>query len=266
MGSQIGSLFGGLFGDAGANFVGDQGGPDKVFGTKPKVAPFVPVDLADETGKAVAGNLANLPDITALLDKVIPGFSDMLSQGTTNATSELKGEIPADVQAQIQRNSAFKALQGGYAGTGMSHALTARVLGRTSLDLTQMGSNSAQMWANLAEQAYSPFTVSTGQQAGTTAANNAGTQANQQFQFNVDAAPDPGALGIFNVDAALGDKMLSFGMASLGGIGGGGGGGSGVPEQAPTGYNYNAGVYSPSGNSVDWRNNAVRPTGAWGYG
>lgn len=263
MGSQIGGLFGGLFGDAGQNFVDLQGGPDKVFGTKPDVAPFVPVNLSDETGKAVAADLANLPDISALLDKVIPGFSDLLAQGTANTASELRGELPADVAAQVQRSSAYRALQGGYAGTGMSHALAARDLGRTSLDLTQLGNNSAQLWSNLAEQAYSPFTISTGQQAGTTAANNAGTQANKQFQFNVNAAPDPGALGTFNVDAALGQQLLSFGLGAAGGaIGGGGGGGGGGSAQAPTGYNYNSGVYSPNvvsptGNSVDWRQNAT---------
>src|SRR4051812_32914390 len=106
MGSQLGGLFGGLFGDAGQEFVDLQGGPDKVFGTKPDVAPYVPVDLSAETGKAVAGNLENYSSITDLLNKLIPGFSDMLSQGASNTASELRGEVPADVAAQVQRGAA----------------------------------------------------------------------------------------------------------------------------------------------------------------
>lgn len=226
MGSQLGGLFGGLFGDAGQEFVDLQGGPDKVFGTKPSVAPYTPVDLSAETGKAVAGNLANYSSITDLLNQIIPGFTDMLTQGTANTNAELAGQLPPDVAAQVQRGAAYKALQGGYGGTPMAHALGARDLGLTSLNLMQQGTNSAQLWSNLAESAYSPFTVSTGQQASTTAANNAGIQAQQQYQNNVNAAPDPGALGIFNVDAALGQQMLSFGMAAAGGAMGGGGGGS----------------------------------------
>lgn len=222
MGSQIGALIGGLWGDPGQNFVDLQGGPDAVFGKKPQVAPFVPVDLTDETSKAVAGNLQNYPAITDLLNKIYPGFSDILAQGSQNTLDELQGKLPADVAAQVQRSSAFQSLMGGFSGTPMAHALSARDLGLTSLNLTQTGTNAAQQWASVAEQAYSPFTVSTSQQAAVTAANNAGTQANQQFKYNVAAAPDPGAAGIFNVDAALGQQMLSIGGAFLGGSFGGG--------------------------------------------
>lgn len=279
MGSQIGALFSGLWGDAGQNFVDLQGGEDAVFGTKPKVAPFEEIDLSSETTKALAANIENLPAITALLDKVIPGFSDLLATGTSNALSELKGELPPDVAAYIQRTSAFGSLMGGYSGTPMSKARTARDLGRTSLDLTTMGNNSAQIWTNLAEQAYSPFTISTGQQVSTTAANNAGIQANKQFQFNVDAAPDPGAAGVFGLDKELGMQMLSFGMgAGAGAIAGGGSGAASqyaqyaqyLPQQTSSntmagtgGYTYDAsiGQYVPATSGGDWRSNAT-----WGGG
>ncbi len=271
MGSQIGGLIGGIWGDPGQNFVNLQGGPDKVFGTKPQVAPFTPVDLSAETQKAVSGDLSNYGDISALLDKVIPGFSDMLSQGTLNTQQELQGILPADVAAQTQRSAAYQALQGGYGGTGMAHALTARDLGLTSLNLTQMGTNAAQQWSQLAEQAYSPFTVSTGQQASTTAANNAGLQAQQQAQFNVNAAPDPGAAGVFQLDKALGQQALSFGLGVAGGAIAGGGAsaalGATSGAQAGSGYAYNpgsgsyfntTGVAGPS-YAANWQN-----TPTWG--
>lgn len=265
MGSQIGALFGGLFGDAGQNFVDLQGGPDAVFGRKPDVAPFVPVDLSAETGKAVGGDLQNYDAITSLLNKIIPGFSDQVAQASANTTSELKGEIPQDVQDAVMRSSAFQSLQGGYAGTGMSKALTARDLGTTSLNLTQLGNNSAQVWTDIAEKAYSPFTVSTSEQAGTTAANNAGKQATDQFQFNVDAAPDPGAAGIFNLDKELGQQMLSFGLGAAGGAIAGGGAAAGAV--APAGQSNAAttanGLYRYDPASGQYVPASGGTTGAW---
>ncbi len=263
--SQIGALVGGLWGDAGENFVNEQGGAAKVFGTKPEVAPYKTLDLGQEIGRGVGFNLENLPAISSLLNKIIPGFSDMLGAGQenlaqvfANAQANLRGELTPEEIGNIQRSSAQQSLQGGYGGTGMAKALTARDIGQTTeqkqlqgAQLSALGANTAQQWAKLAEEAFSPFVVSTGQTAGTTAANLAGQREAQQMQFNVNAAPDPGALGIFNVDAALGQQMLSFGMAAAGGgIGGGGGGGATAQymgtgsAQAPAagygGYNYTA--------------------------
>lgn len=194
--------------------------PSAVFGKKPQVAPYTPVDLGAETGKAVDANLSNYDSISALLNKVYPGFSDILKQGSDNTLSELRGELPADVQGQIQRSSAFQSLMGGYSGTGMASANTARNLGRTSLDLTTLGTNSAQLWAKLAEDASSPFIVSTAEQAGTTAANNAGQQATDQLKFNVEAAPDPAAAGLFNYDTAQNQKLLALLASQAGGFAG----------------------------------------------
>ena len=271
--SQIGALVGGLWGDAGENFVNEQGGASKVFGTKPEVAPYVPIDLGEEIGKATGFNLENLDAITGLLDKVIPNFSELLQTGTANALALTRGELPqTDVEA-LMRSSAFKALQGGFGGTPMGTALSLRDLGISTLQGQEAGANMAQLWAKQAEEAYSPFLVSTGQTAGTTAANNAGLQAQQQFQFNVDAAPDPGALGIFNVDAALGQQMLSFGMASLGGIGGGGGGGGATAQymgtgsaQAPVGGYPMPGYNLPSNYSSGYAVNDWRSAQTWGGG
>jgi hypothetical protein len=249
--------------------IGDISGgdPSRIFGKRPDVAPFVPVDLSAETAKAVSANLENFDSITALLDKYIPGFSDMLQQGTTNALSELQGKLPQDVQDQVQRSSAFAALQGGFGGTAMGHALTARDLGLTSLNLTQLGGNAAQLWSQYAETGYGPFTISTGQQAGTTAANNAGTQATQQFQFNVDAAPDPATAGLFMLDQHIGDQFMSFGLGAAGGAIAGVG--SSLPKtNAPTGtgtwlYNPATGQYTPTAASTtSGANYTVQPT--WG--
>lgn len=212
--------------------VNEAGGKKAVFGTKPGVADYTPTDLGKEGAKAVQSNLANLPDIQALLEKILPGYGEMISQGSKNTLSLLRGEIPQDVQAAIQRSSAFKSLQGGYGGSPMSRALTARDIGRTSLDLTQEGGNAAQRWAGIAQGSVAPFTITTPMQAAQTERNNLYKQATEQFKYNVAAAPDPGAAGVFNLQTALGSMAASFGMSSaLGGM-------RGQQSQQQPGQNY----------------------------
>lgn len=202
--------------------INDAGGRDKVFGTKPGVSDYTPTDLGTEAGKAARGNLANMPDIMALLEKIMPGYGEMLKQGGMTTNSLLRGEIPQDVQDQVRRSSAFKALGGGYGGSGMSRALTARDLGRTSLDMTQLGANAAQRWAALAQGSVAPWMTTGAQQGDMTMRNNLYQQATQQQKFNVLAAPDPGAAGQFNLQNALGSQAMSFGMGSaMGSMGGG---------------------------------------------
>lgn len=69
-----------------------------------------------------------------------------------NTSALLNGQIPADVQAQVQNNAAFQALQGGYGGSNMAHALTARDLGTTSLGLQQQGAQNLGQQQQLAQQ------------------------------------------------------------------------------------------------------------------
>lgn len=70
----------------------------------------------------------------------LPG--EALLQQAQDVTSQmLQGEIPEDVQAQVEQISAERAIQGGF-GFGDSQAarnLVARDLGLTSLDITNQG-------------------------------------------------------------------------------------------------------------------------------
>lgn len=223
--------------------ISDAGGGDKVFGTKPGVAEFTPTDLSAETGRAVRGNLANMSEIQALLERILPGYKNIVGQDSKNIQSLLRGEIPADVQAAIQRSSAHRSLQGGYGGSGMSKALTARDLGRTSLDLMERGGNAAQRWMQGTQNSVAPFIVTTAQQAAQTERNNLYTQATEQHKMNVLAAPDPGAAGQFNLQTALGSQAMSFGMGSaMQGMGGGS-----AAAQQPRGTGMAAGAASGSG-------------------
>lgn len=193
------------------------GGGSSVFGTKPGVAEYTPLDLAAEQKKAVGSNIAAMPDIEALLNKILPGYSDMVKQGSKNTLSLLKGEIPQDVQQRVRSTDAFQSLMGGFAGSDMSKALTARDFGLTSLQLMGQGTNSAQQWANIAHGNVSPMLINPGEQADVTMRNNLYRQATQQFKENVMAAPDPAAAGLFNTISTIGSTAASFGLGMMGG-------------------------------------------------
>jgi hypothetical protein len=202
--------------------IGSAGGGEAVFGRKPGVAGYTATDPGTEAKRAVKSNIDNSADIAALLEKILPGYGEMVKKGSDNTLALLKGEIPKDVQDAIYRSGAFKSLAGGFGGSGMSKSLTARDLGLTSLDLMAKGENSAQRWAGLTESSVAPFEVTGKDQTDATFRNNLYKQAVEQFKFNVEAAPDPSAAGLFNLTSAIGSTAASFGMGSaLGGIGGG---------------------------------------------
>lgn len=193
------------------------GGKKAVFGSKPGVAEYVPTDLGAEAKRAAKSNLENAPDTIAYLDRILPGYSEMVKQGSTNTQALLRGEIPKDVQDKIYRNSAFKSFAGGYGGSGMSKALTARDFGLTSLDLMDKGVNSAQKWMGMTQESMAPTLITAKDQAGQTERNNLYKQAVEQMKYNVLAAPDPGAAGLFNTISTIGGTAASFGTMGMGG-------------------------------------------------
>lgn len=91
-------------------------------------------------------NAFNREQLLESLGIQIPGYKEGQAQRTQNAMSLLRGELPPDVAAQIQRNTASKALTGGYAGSQVARNLTARDLGRTTMDLQNAG---AQQFSNI---------------------------------------------------------------------------------------------------------------------
>ncbi len=249
-----------------------------VFGSKPAVAPYTPTDFSAEQTKALTENIGAFPDITQLgdlyqqymlggLNAQIPGFSNILASGgkTTQemldaAAPLLRGEIPQDVQDQVQRSTAYQSLMSGTAGSGMSRALTARDLGLTSLGLEQQGAqlateggNAAQRWAGLAEGTMlnpSSMLITPQQQAALTMQNNLYKQSTQQYANNVAASPDPVAKGISDTIMSLVGAYLGHGMGGgqSGGGGGGATGGGGTPGGAGVASYQNFG-YAPAVNT-----------------
>jgi len=88
-------------------------------------------------------NTFNQDQLDAILERAIPGYKAIQSQRSANIGNELRGALPPDVQAAVERAGAARSLTGGYAGSGFGGNLTARDLGLTSLDLMGRGNTEA---------------------------------------------------------------------------------------------------------------------------
>jgi hypothetical protein len=84
-------------------------------------------------------NEFNRAELRKMLGETIPGYEEGQAQRSQTALSLMRGEVPADVQEMIQRSAAARAVSGGYGGTPAGRNLVARDLGRTSLDMMNMG-------------------------------------------------------------------------------------------------------------------------------
>jgi hypothetical protein len=112
--------------------------------------------------QAPSVNQASMQQLQALLGTALPGYQQQVGQMQTGAMNllggpitqdllgpttqqMLAGNVPADVQNQIQRIAAQQAISGGTAGagTGTSGTITARDLGLTSLNIMQQGQQRA---------------------------------------------------------------------------------------------------------------------------
>lgn len=97
------------------------------------------------------GGVPNLPTASALstgaqniINNAIPGFNGLTKSATGIIGSALSGEVPGDVQRQIQDNAAVSAVNGGMPGSNaipgsLFHNLQLKDLGLTSLDQNQTG-------------------------------------------------------------------------------------------------------------------------------
>lgn len=164
----------------------------------------------------------------------VPGYQEAQAKRSENALALLRGELPPDVAAQVQRQAAAKSLTGGYAGSQAARNLTARDIGRTSLALQQAG---GQQFANILGT--TPLAPVVNYEF--TPADIARLRESERIsRMNALAgvASMPSAGGVVGQGmGSLGSGLVNLGFARLGtqGSSGSGGGGGGVAEQA-TGY------------------------------
>ena len=219
--------------------------------TRPKVPAFTPIDVQAEQKAAIAGNLGALPEAArlgaaandastaqflAMLEKILPGFSQINTKVLGNIQSLLSGEIPKDVENLIGRKAAERGIARGTGGSQFDDYGALRDLGLTSLEMTDRGLNSAQRWmaATTNRAPFMDFTsmfISPQQQIAT-------TQWNKTMQWNRDwlnnqirALPNQyqeAAATFFDNVEEIGSSVLSaYAGGAMGGGGGAGGGGAG---------------------------------------
>lgn len=196
-------------------------------------------------------NTFNQGEILKMLRAAIPGYDQMTEGAGGLINSQLKGEIPKDVSAQVQNSAAARALGGGYGGSGMHRNLMARDLGLTSLDLTQRGLDNASRWLQVmkATSVAPEFNVASMFESPESALGREERYLSQKWnrdwaenQIKAKGSPVNQAAWSFlgNFDKFtwnVAESAAGFGMGKAMG-GGGGGGYSDVPENLPAGTQY----------------------------
>lgn len=132
-----------------------------LFDRKPKVPQYPTVDFGKELKLGAQEAIGAMPDIERLgseynryalsefqklMEAQYPGYSRIMGEGTKNIESMVKGEIPEDVRAQIERTTAQRGVAAGISGSGLEGAGLTRSLGLTSLDISSRGLQGAQSW------------------------------------------------------------------------------------------------------------------------
>jgi len=248
------------------------GGSAMSAGKKVRVPEFRRVNTEKEQEAAIKQNIASLQGASELatkttaaeqtllesqLRRAIPGYDQLVSQAGKNIGASLRGEISQDVQSQLQRSSAGRALTGGFGGgTGMGRNLSARDFGLTSMQIQNQGLAQAQNFIQQ-QRAFGmvqPFSVSS-MFISPTQRINLALQENQS-QYNRDMAaaqvaaqPDPMMAAIGGSLSNIGGMAFGAGMGGMmggGGQGGGGGGGGGFTINMGGGGGGNVG-YNPYG-------------------
>lgn len=253
-----------------------------VISDKVKIPKYPLVDIGQESADLLKENTANLDEANAFarqfnamsadqmmaqLEKLFPGYLD---QSRENISSMLAGEVPADVQRQLEQKAAERGQSLGYGGSQFGENQFLRNFGLTSLQLTQQGLDSAMRWIGQANSMAPMFNMAS-------AFLPIDQRINLRFQENqlkfqrdllaakVKAIPWGWKAVLGNVSNAVTDDLHQFGqmmagygassMMGGGGMGGGGGGGgmggpsnpaSGAAQTNPNtfwaGYNTNYGA------------------------
>jgi len=217
------------------------GGAAMSAGKKVNVPAFQKVNTEKEQKAAIKQNIASIQSGSELatkttaadqsvleeqLRRAIPGYDQLISQAGKNIGSNLRGEISTDVQSQLQRSSAGRALSGGFgAGSGVGRNLSARDFGLTSMQIQNQGLQQAQSFIQQQRMfgMVQPFSTSS-MFISPTQRMNLSLQENQ-FQFNRDMAAAQVAAQPDPMMAAIGGSLSNIGGMAFGGAIGGMGGG-----------------------------------------
>jgi hypothetical protein len=220
--SAAGSLLGGLFG-----------------GRKPKVPELKPINFEQEQTNAIRQNIAALEPATKLAEKTtsaeqslletqlrraIPGYDQLIQQAGKTIGSRLRGEVDQDVQSQLQRAVAGRAVGGGFKdASGIRTNLLARDFGLTAMQIQNQGLAQAQ---NFIQQQRTfgmaqPFSVSSmfitpAQRIGAIQEQQARMYGRDLTAAQVAAAPSPmqqaAQTALTNFGGVAGGALSQYGM------------------------------------------------------
>ncbi len=177
-------------------------------------------------------NRSATADLQTALETAIPGYKGIQSDRAGAVGSMIRGEIPKDVQDQVYRKAASKAIEGGFGGTEFARNLTARDLGLTSLDIVGRGLAGATDLIQSTPMARLTQASDILNLTGKDVTQLRGHERELAMSIALQAAGAPGSQDVWA--KALTDKGSQMsssagggggGMDIMGMIGGGGGGG-----------------------------------------
>lgn len=203
-----------------------------LFSREPKLPENVRLELGDEQKKSVKGNQEVLPatqelatdinrfnqdQLNASMEEASPGFRDLRKSQRGIIASQLMGEIPEDVQSQIQNQAAARSLGGGYGSSGIGNMALARNLGLTSLEMQAAGMGNADRWMEfgrrslMAPQYDVTSAFVTPMQQYTTDRAEENQQWNWQWMKNqMDAAPKGWEQAVDQIATSLESSAMSY--------------------------------------------------------
>lgn len=229
-------------------------------GDKPTVPDLPQISATGAASTATKGNLANLPDaeklasnvnlfnqneLQAMLQRAIPGYSQLQAQESKTIMDLVSGKVPdANVTAT---KAASKAAGLGISGSAGAEGLGVRDLGISSLQATEAGLSAADRWMRTTDQMAVPGQFDASRMFVTPAQQLAADEFNTTNQWNVNwlknriaATPGPveqEAMGIFDWMDELGKTAAGASIGgALGGAGGAGAGGNAFGTGAGAGF------------------------------
>ena len=159
-------------------------------------------------------NTFNRAELDRLLEASIPGYAAGQKQRTGTAMSLMRGELPPDVEAAVMRSGAGRALEGGFGGSAAGRNLVARDLGRTSLDLMNLGGQQFQgILGSTPQSRMADYDITPGDVIGLR-----GNERSERIGLRTNAATAPGKTAVWGQTATGMGKSLMELAGSIGGV------------------------------------------------
>lgn len=205
----------GIFGNISKLF----GSGGDIYGRRPNVPEGI--DYTDELQDALKTNQDLLPGLSAfaklsteemanVLEVAFPGYKNIRSNAGESIASMIRGEVPTDVQNQLERQAAQRGVTLGYGGgSGFGQNQYLRNFGLTSLQLNQQGLDTATRWIQQAQNLTFDFSKML--------LNKDDAMRRSEFNWQRDwlaaqvaASPDPRKRGPMDTDLAVTGMILGM--------------------------------------------------------